>query len=185
MSRASRISPMSRMSVPTSPPRSPDADAAARVASSRMLIAQRLAGNGLHDPSVPLARKATVLLADWAWAASAAGGLEHPVRSTLALVGALARNSLPPLVRQRLAPLALRHPFALVGAAALAGALVAAARPWRWALRPAVMTGALGLATQVAARTTVQMVAQTVAQMVARSQSRSVPTSTPDAEPPR
>lgn len=39
--------------------------------------------------------------------------------------------------------LAHDHPWALVSVVAVAGGLLAATRPWRWALRPAFATGLL------------------------------------------
>ncbi len=51
--------------------------------------------------------------------------------------------------RDALAPVADRHPLALVGAAALAGGLLAWLRPWRGLLRPALLAG---IGSQVASR---------------------------------
>jgi CHASE2 domain-containing sensor protein len=48
-----------------------------------------------------------------------------------------------------LAPTVQRHPWALVGAAALAGALLISARPWRWLPRGPML---LGLVSQFAWR---------------------------------
>lgn len=56
-----------------------------------------------------------------------------------------------------LAPLARRHPLALVGGAFGAGAVLGVLQPWRWWLRPAVLVGVLTplvtpLVSQIAAR---------------------------------
>ncbi len=42
-----------------------------------------------------------------------------------------------------LGPTARAHPWALVGVAALGGAVVVAARPWRWLLQPALLASVL------------------------------------------
>jgi hypothetical protein len=49
----------------------------------------------------------------------------------------------PGPVLQVVAPIAHEHPWALVAATAAAGALVVAARPWRWLPPPAVMASLL------------------------------------------
>lgn len=54
-------------------------------------------------------------------------------------LGDLANDTANALLR----PLAGRHPWALVGAAALAGAVLAAGRPWRSLLQPAALGGLL------------------------------------------
>jgi hypothetical protein len=119
------------------------ADAAARLAASRRLIEQRLAANGLDAAghAGASAGSSVGLLADWAWSATQPGEPKQPLRHALTLAGLLAQ--------QRVAPLAQRHPFAVIGAAAVAGALLACARPWRWVLRPAVAASLLGLASNV------------------------------------
>ena len=50
---------------------------------------------------------------------------------------------------QLLSPIAKRHPWALVGAAALTGGVLVAAKPWRWLVRREVIDA---FATQVVTR---------------------------------
>ena len=66
---------------------------------------------------------------------------QHPLHAVSIVAGEVGRTTLRPVAR--------RHPYALVGVALLAGALLAWARPWRWALRSALFAG---LAPQVASR---------------------------------
>ena len=72
------------------------------------------------------------LLAWWA---------RQPLNTTVHVAEAAATAAIKPLVR--------RHPAAVLGSAALAGALVVWARPWRWLLSPALLTG---VAAQLATR---------------------------------
>jgi len=66
---------------------------------------------------------------------------QHPLHAVSIVAGEVGRTTLRPI--------ASRHPLALVGVAMLAGAVLAWARPWRWALRSALFAG---LAPQVASR---------------------------------
>ena len=56
--------------------------------------------------------------------------------------------------RSAIVPLVRRHPAAVLGSAAVVGAALVWARPWRWLLRPALI---LGIASQLAARTMARM----------------------------
>ena len=67
---------------------------------------------------------------------------EHPLHTSATLALAASRSAIVPLVR--------RHPAAILGSAAVVGAALVWARPWRWLLRPALI---LGIASQLAART--------------------------------
>jgi hypothetical protein len=66
---------------------------------------------------------------------------QHPLQATARVAEVAARTALEPVAR--------RHPIALVGTAAAAGALLVWARPWRWLLKPGL---AAGIATQLTAR---------------------------------
>lgn len=81
----------------------------------------------------PLAAIALDALAHW-WQ-------RRPLVATTQVAAAAGRAVLTPLLRD--------HPVAVLGAAALAGALVVRIRPWRWLVRPALLAG---LASQVAAQ---------------------------------
>ena len=81
----------------------------------------------------PLAAIAVDAFTDW-WA-------RHPLQSSARLAEAAARETIAPLVK--------RHPVAVLGSAALAGALLVWSRPWRWLLKPALLTGR---ASQIAGR---------------------------------
>jgi hypothetical protein len=65
----------------------------------------------------------------------------HPLHTSVQLAEVAATETIAPLVR--------RHPVLVLGSAAVAGALLVRARPWRWLLRPALLAG---VASQVAAQ---------------------------------
>jgi hypothetical protein len=65
----------------------------------------------------------------------------HPLHTSVQLAEVAANQTIAPLVR--------RHPVLVLGSAAVAGALLVRARPWRWLLRPALLAG---IASQVAAQ---------------------------------
>ncbi len=62
-----------------------------------------------------------------------ADALHHPVRAGWQLAELAARDRWAPLVHE--------HPWRLVGAGVLAGAVLAAARPWRWVLPASLLSG--------------------------------------------
>jgi len=66
---------------------------------------------------------------------------QHPLHASASLAGAAARGVIVPLVR--------RHPAVVLGAAAVAGAVLMRSRAWRWLLRPALVAG---VASQLASR---------------------------------
>jgi hypothetical protein len=59
----------------------------------------------------------------------------HPLRPVCDMAGQASRSTIRPVAQ--------RHPFALVLAAAAAGMLIASVRPWRWALRSVLFAGFL------------------------------------------
>jgi hypothetical protein len=65
----------------------------------------------------------------------------HPLHATVQMAEVAAAETVAPLVR--------RHPALVLGGAAVAGALLVRARPWRWLLRPALVAG---LASQLASQ---------------------------------
>ncbi len=71
---------------------------------------------------------------------------EHPLHASATLALNASRTAIVPLVR--------RHPAAVLGGAAVAGAVIVWARPWRWLLRPALIAG---VASQLAARAIARM----------------------------
>ena len=92
-------------------------------------LARWLKGLSKH----PLAALTIDALAD-RWA-------RHPLHSSLQFAEVAANETIAPLVR--------RHPALVLGSAAVAGALLVRARPWRWLLRPALLGGVM---PQVAAK---------------------------------
>lgn len=114
--------------------------AAERLTTSRARIARALrGGHGENDeddeigaPSRPRrsssgSRSLTTMLLD----ELSNGGLQNPVRSATKLGIAATRAGLEPLARN--------HPWAMVGAAAVAGMLLVSSNPWRVLLRPALL----------------------------------------------
>lgn len=73
--------------------------------------------------------------------AAAPHGRDNP----LLVVGTFAKEAMETAVR----PFAQRNPLGLVSAAALAGALLAWSRPWRWLLTPVVASMLPVLVTKV------------------------------------
>ena len=71
---------------------------------------------------------------------------EHPLHASATLAFKASRIAIVPLVR--------RHPAAVLGGAAVVGAVIIWARPWRWLLRPALVAG---VASQLAARAIARM----------------------------
>ena len=133
-------------SIPTDPPTAQE-----RLARSRMNMTQWLGDDAQARSSAegsgglglarwlkglskhPLAALTIDALAD-RWS-------RHPLHTSVQLAQTAANQTIAPLVR--------RHPALVLGSAAVAGALLVRARPWRWLLRPALLAG---VASQVAAQ---------------------------------
>jgi hypothetical protein len=69
-------------------------------------------------------------------------------------------------------PVAARHPIALVLGAGLAGVLLVWSRPWRWALRPALLAG---LAPQFTARVLAHLPVESWLTLLASTLSAPIP----------
>ena len=112
--------------------------AVARVQASRALLVRELVAQGQREARRNRAAGVSATapprsLAMLALEAIDTASGEHPAAATLHLVCAAALGALAPL-----APLARRHPWALVGGAALAGATFVCVPPWRAMCRSAV-----------------------------------------------
>jgi hypothetical protein len=147
--------------------------AAERLAASRARIAGWLEQHGgrrrgkrakapddTEDPSWwaewrshPIAGVVVEAVLGW-WAA-------HPLRAALVVGDAALRDTLAPLAR--------KHPVAMVGGALLVGAMVARTRPWRLVLKSALLAGLL---SQVASRLVAQVPLDSVLQAFTRSAPR-------------
>lgn len=103
------------------------AAADARLAASRAAMAHGLAA-AVVAPAAPSHSIGARVLD-----AVEADALHHPVRAGWQLAEHAARDRWAPLVHE--------HPWRLVGAGLLAGAALAAARPWRWVLPPSLLSG--------------------------------------------
>ncbi|HEY6599094.1 MAG TPA: hypothetical protein VIZ30_07270 [Pseudomonadales bacterium] len=95
----------------------------------------------------------------------------HPLSTSVNVTAEAARNAL--------VPFAHRHPIAVLGIAAVAGAVLVRSRAWRWVVKPAVIAG---LASQVFARVVSQLQSDADAQRAPRhdrATSRSGPVAPP------
>jgi len=91
-----------------------------------------------HSEGISVGGIISEVVSEW-WA-------EHPLHASASLALAASRTAIVPLVR--------RHPAAVLGGAALVGAALIWARPWRFLLRPAVLAG---VASQLTARALARM----------------------------
>jgi hypothetical protein len=81
-------------------------------------------------------------------------------------------------------PLAERHPLALVGIAALAGASLVWSRPWRWALRSALFAGLLPqLASRVVSSLPIESWINVLSSALSAVPGKRRPITTPTPEP--
>ena len=107
-------------------------------------------GNLRSNPVVALVTDA---ISAW-WA-------NHPLHPAAGLAEGIARDAVAPLAR--------RHPRAVVAGAFLVGALIVWARPWRWLVKPALFTGILSqMASHVIAHLPLDSILGTLNDFVGR-----------------
>jgi hypothetical protein len=101
----------------------------------------------MFPPPPPASKTSTGLLDGWLSALKSIPGVDividaahawwsrHPLKPMSDMAGQASNAAIKPMAQ--------RHPFALVLAAAAVGVLIASLRPWRWALRSALFAGFL------------------------------------------
>jgi hypothetical protein len=91
----------------------------------------------------------------------------HPLHPAAGLAEGVARDAVAPLAR--------RHPRAVVAGAFVAGALIVWARPWRWLAKPALFTGILSqMASHVVAHVPFESILGAVSDFVGRRKDAAV-----------
>ena len=142
---------------------------------SRLRLAMRppppLLSSEPHDPSLlqrlrhlPVVGLVTESVDAW-W-------LNHPMR----MVSHVAAQASTAVAR----PVARLHPVAFVLVAAAVGALLVWSRPWRWALRPALLAG---LAPQFASRVVANMPIESWMTLLDTALSKASKSATPSTRP--
>ncbi len=127
-------------------PRAPLMTASERLAQSRERLRQAMSGTSASRgtatkpgpsgsapvwlDSLKLNPGARIVIA-----AVSAWWTQHPLHVVGTAAAASAKTAVQPLAR--------RHPLGLVTGAVLLGGLIAWSRPWRWALKPALLAGLL------------------------------------------
>jgi hypothetical protein len=108
----------------------------------------------------PVVALVTDAISSW-WA-------NHPLHPAAGLAEGIARDAVAPLAR--------RHPRAMVAGAGLVGALIVWARPWRWLsrlLKPALFSGIVSqMASHVIAQVPVDSILDAVGDFVTRRQAK-------------
>jgi hypothetical protein len=108
----------------------------------------------------PVVALVTDAISSW-WA-------NHPLHPAAGLAEGIARDAVAPLAR--------RHPKAMVAGAVVAGALIVWARPWRWLpklFKPALFTGILSqMASHVIAQVPLDSILGAVGDFVTRHQAK-------------
>jgi hypothetical protein len=101
----------------------------------------------------PVVALVTDAISSW-WA-------NHPLHPAAGLAEGVARDAVAPLAR--------RHPRAVVAGAFVVGALIVWARPWRWLAKPALFTGILSqMASHVIAHVPFESILDTVSDFIGR-----------------
>ena len=117
----------------------------------------------------PVVALVTDAISSW-WA-------NHPLHPAAGLAEGVARDAIAPLAR--------RHPRAVVAGAFVAGALIVWARPWRWLAKPALFTGILSqMASHVIAHVPFESILETVGDFMGRRNAKA-DAAADDLAPPR
>jgi hypothetical protein len=156
---------------------------AQRLQQSRDRIAKwMIEADGRHIARRRAAARAAGRESGWAWLgalrnnpvvalfidALSSWWANHPLHSAADLAQGIAHEAITPLAR--------RHPKAMVAGAVLAGALIVWARPWRWLMRPALLTGILSqIASQAVAHMPMDSILNALATFMARREARDEP----------
>ena len=105
----------------------------------------------------PVVALVTDAISSW-WA-------NHPLHPAAGLAEGIARDAVAPLAR--------RHPRAMVAGAFVVGALIVWARPWRWLFKPALFVGILSqMASHVIAQVPFETILGTLSDFIGRREEK-------------
>lgn len=95
----------------------------------------------------------------------------HPLQPVASLAHGVVRNTVAPMAR--------RHPFAVVAGAFVVGVVLVRFRPWRWIVKPALFAG---LAAQLVSRVVASVPLESMLEAMTSSRQRREP-APPEANP--